>query len=190
MMAKLVTLIEESHSIGKGVLGDPIRPITSYWTQDGQLVFQKEGKLPIDTPKSEPYVQQPRDYREEIERFQKEQEATRSRIVDAYARLNHIVNEKINRDPTYIELRTRYHNLHEEMQHLNTERERRCRAIRSERERSRVFNSYTRITELISLSGSMHDAAKAYRDVLMRRFAKEMGMDPSKFCWEAGEDKL
>lgn len=40
--AKLVYLIETTETHGDGTVSDPVRTAKSYWTLDGELLFQKD----------------------------------------------------------------------------------------------------------------------------------------------------
>lgn len=41
-MSKLVALIQTEERRGEGVVGDPIRMVTSYWTPEGEKVFEMD----------------------------------------------------------------------------------------------------------------------------------------------------
>ena len=45
-MSKLVVLIQSLEKRGAGVVGDPVRTVQTFWTVDGELVFEKDEYKP------------------------------------------------------------------------------------------------------------------------------------------------
>ena len=48
-MSKLVVLIQSLEKRGSGIVGDPVRTVQTFWTVDGELVFEKDEYKP-DAP--------------------------------------------------------------------------------------------------------------------------------------------
>lgn len=71
MMSKLVALIQTEERKGEGVVGDPIRRVTSYWTPEGDKVFE------VDEWKEQDTLRRIEDLLARIDKFERTRKGVR-----------------------------------------------------------------------------------------------------------------
>jgi hypothetical protein len=212
-MAKLVTLIECEIRVGRGVDGDPIRPVTQYWTLDGQLVFEKDD---WEASKSKKKPEFGIDYREEIARFRKEEALkkdlpsvtlekflgpdlkcktdpvleARKQILDDQARANqHMKNVQVmlKSDPDINTLCQEKSRIHLEACRFNDLRVKESDKERSSSAKTRAFNRYnTEIGELSQKEYLIHRKIQELQRTKVLEYCVKHGLDAGLFNFLIG----